>query len=668
LWAAIFLAFGLAADAVAFETAMHFTGVAIDGPFQLYDALRRIGAGYRPGVDFQFFHGLGVPYVHYWLYRLLGGGLRGSELARELITTTVYPFVFLLFFRAFVDSWTRALCLAAAALAASFALRLTVLPFALNSMLGLRSTLPVLVPAVLYAARDRRSRAVLGGALLGTATFVSTEQGLAVLLAYLAVASVATARSVTKRRCGAEAAATLGIAIVTLVLWLIAVGGIAGMRGALRYNFRLVPMDQYWFFGVPPNTFIPSWPAAMRMLVRLPTVGLAIFLGVVAAALYVQRLWSEPDGDVGRRHFALAVLAFYGLISCVSLLGVFTGAYAQPCWRAVVIIVLVEAYRLALADDARHARRAWLAVPRTIGLATLALTVWVFVTIRLIPIALGVSLPHIIVDHLAGTARFGIAGIWPETLRDGQAMINAHRAPNGDPPLLWSTYAGWLEARNGIFQPSFDYIIHALGPANREAYVQAFRRSRPALVQTVRPSYTQYEPWIENADWGFYAELLSAYSVAGATPWSFFWTRRPEPLPPPRLAATANIPAGLASIQLPPVPADSGSAATLLEIEIEYDVHNPLRALPIIGASPRYLVSISGAVSRLPLSLDPQMHRARFPLLIRSSQQPTLAFQTFSLLPGASWTPRVLRVFVRPLDAADQPWLTELTAALEQRR
>ena len=97
-----------AAFVVAFEGAMHFAGTAIDGPFQLYNALRRIGAGQRPGVDFQFFHGLGIPYVHYWLYRLFGAGLRGSELARELLATLAYPVVYVAVFYAFTRSWTRA--------------------------------------------------------------------------------------------------------------------------------------------------------------------------------------------------------------------------------------------------------------------------------------------------------------------------------------------------------------------------------------------------------------------------------------------------------------------------------------------------------------------------------------------------------------------------------
>src|SRR4051812_13210769 len=60
-----------------------------DGPFQLFNALRRIDAGQRGGVDFQFFHGIGLPYLFYPFYRLFGGSIHGSEFARQLIPLAI---------------------------------------------------------------------------------------------------------------------------------------------------------------------------------------------------------------------------------------------------------------------------------------------------------------------------------------------------------------------------------------------------------------------------------------------------------------------------------------------------------------------------------------------------------------------------------------------------
>src|SRR5262245_21297440 len=116
-WVILFLVFAAPSVIVAFENAMHFSGSAIDGPFQLYNALRRIQAGFRPGIDFQFFHGLGTAYLHYLPDRLFGGGLAGSQLARELIAAAAQPLVLLIAFRLFTGVWRKAMSLAALGIA-----------------------------------------------------------------------------------------------------------------------------------------------------------------------------------------------------------------------------------------------------------------------------------------------------------------------------------------------------------------------------------------------------------------------------------------------------------------------------------------------------------------------------------------------------------------------
>src|SRR5215813_14278893 len=73
-----------------------FKGFFADGPFQLYNALRRIDAGQLPGHDFPAFHGLGIPLAHYPFYRLLGGDLIGSELTRQLLSRLTSAGVYLL--------------------------------------------------------------------------------------------------------------------------------------------------------------------------------------------------------------------------------------------------------------------------------------------------------------------------------------------------------------------------------------------------------------------------------------------------------------------------------------------------------------------------------------------------------------------------------------------
>jgi hypothetical protein len=660
VWLGLFLVFAVALFVIEYETAMHFSGVAIDGPFQLLNALRRIQGGYRPGVDFQFFHGFGIPYLHYPLYRLFGGGLRGSELARQGISAVLCPLVFLIFFRVFLGDWRRALCLAAGALAACFLLRLLSILFALNGMLGVRSALPTLFPVVLYLAPTRRWRTIAGGLALGIALFISTEQGMAVTAAYVAVSVILLLRRGEWRGRLTEMVATVGLAMTTLVVCLLVIGGVGGMRGALSYNFRLVPMDQYWFFGAPPNLFITSWHMVAQIAVKVPLVSGCIVLAIMFAAIYLVRMWRASSETEMGRHFALAVLPVYGAVSCASMLGSFATTYAGPCWRAVLILLGLEAVRLAERSTTPIVARQWLGVPRLVGGAVVALCVWTLVRIPLVPRALTTSLPHVIVDHVAGRQPFGISGIWPATLPIAQRTIDQHRGPRGELPTLWSTYAGWIEARNGIYHPSFDYIIHALGPANRRAYVSTFHTVAPRLVQTVLPTYTPYEEWLEDNDWPFYDELLRWYTITSQTPWSLFWERRATPAAEPRLLGEMDVPPGTTALPLPPLPADSSAGTALLEIDVQYEIHNPLRRLPIIGTSPRYLIGIEGALNHNPVSLDPFVGATRFPVFVRAGQAPVLHFETFSLLPRAGWVPKRVRVFVRPIDERNRPWLESL--------
>jgi hypothetical protein len=570
----------------------------------------------------------------------------------------VFPASLLLFFRVFARTWTRAACLTAGAIAAVYALKIPALLFALNSMVGLRSTLPALIPIVLYLVEERSARILATGAMLGVALFVSTEQGLAAAGAFVLVSALLVVRRPAKSRQLLDAAATLAVGVATLFVALAVVGGFRGAAGALRYNFKLVPMDQYWFFGAPPNPFIPSWTDAFRMLFATPIIGLALAVGLAAVVIYGRRLWRVPVGESGRLEAALAFFATYGVLSCASLLGVFIPAYAETCWRVLISLAALELLWWADRREPGHAPT--IGVPRAARVATLLVAAWVIVASRSFRSTIFNSLPHFVAEHVVAHRGFEIAGIWPQTLAADDEILRAQRSKQGAPLKTWSTYAGWLEARAGVFQPSFDYIIHPLGPGNRRAYLEAFRATRPDLVQTVRPGYSQYELWIENANWDLYRELLQSYAIAGETPWSFFWERRADSAAAPLFLGGATLPPGANEVRLPVVPSDGASPVTVLDVELEYDAKNPFRWLPVVGPMPRYLIGVEGGVTPMPISLDPYVSSSHFPVFAKPGQSPVLHFRPFSLLPGASITVRSIRVSVLPVAGQNRAWLQEL--------
>src|SRR3954467_13749152 len=103
-WAAFaFLCVGFIS--IAADSALHFDDSPMDGPFQLFNAIRRLAAGQRFGGTFQFFHGPGLPYLHLIPFYLFGGTFLASEMTRQLVSIVVALAVFAVFFRGWTGSW-----------------------------------------------------------------------------------------------------------------------------------------------------------------------------------------------------------------------------------------------------------------------------------------------------------------------------------------------------------------------------------------------------------------------------------------------------------------------------------------------------------------------------------------------------------------------------------
>ncbi len=154
---AIFLAAGAAAS-LAWQTAVHslaFDGDFSDGPFQLYNALRRIAGGQIYGRDFQAFTGIGTNWAHLPIYLLAGADFRASEISRFLTSGLCHGAAAVALARAFGQAFpTRrdALLFGLLFFAAGAAVYWrTFQPGA--SLLGVRTFFPLLLAAALAAPR-----------------------------------------------------------------------------------------------------------------------------------------------------------------------------------------------------------------------------------------------------------------------------------------------------------------------------------------------------------------------------------------------------------------------------------------------------------------------------------------------------------------------------------
>src|SRR3954468_17407951 len=98
-WVVTFVVMVVSFASFAADTVFHFKDSPLDGPFQLFNGLRRIANGQRLGGTFQVFHGPGVPYLHYLPFRLFGGSFLASEFSRQFVSVTAAMLVLVAFFR-----------------------------------------------------------------------------------------------------------------------------------------------------------------------------------------------------------------------------------------------------------------------------------------------------------------------------------------------------------------------------------------------------------------------------------------------------------------------------------------------------------------------------------------------------------------------------------------
>ncbi|MCI9123310.1 MAG: hypothetical protein HFH35_04400 [Eubacterium sp.] len=91
---------------------------------------------------------------------------------------------------------------------------------------------------------------------------------------------------------------------------------------------------------------------------------------------------------------------------------------------------------------------------------------------------------------------------------------------------FFSTYASAQEVLEGTFQTSgWDYVIHVLGDAQREAYLSDFRQGDFPYTVTINKGFTNWEYWCERANWYFYRELYRGWHPVFAHSYAVYWER-----------------------------------------------------------------------------------------------------------------------------------------------
>jgi hypothetical protein len=580
-------ALGIALFGRVWSAVSPFDGMPFDGPFQTYNALRRIDDGQRPGKDFVVFHGVGGPLLQYPYFKLLGGDIAASEISRVYLCRLQVVVVILLFSWFFQAGVCRSLLFWPMALGLDAPTYLA--HSATNGLLEFRSLFPIIVAGFILAPREIRWRPLWIGISTAFALLCGVEQGMAVTVAGMgsAVAAAAISRhKPTAWKVLRETALGLSLGVALMLLVWFAIGGTAGVLACLKFYFAELPNDQFWYFGVPPNPIHDGSWANHRLYTAIL---------VLSPICFFVNWWtfrrSQTEAE-SRLAIGLMTLCGYAGLASTSYLGIAAGINLCPSIRALVAALMSKAAAWTARFDAPAAEPDN-SYTRTILFATLLIG------------------PLVITPFARSNEQFG----YSQACKDDLAVFTrvSGKAPGeAKTGLVWSDYAGAIEGELGIFNPHTDYIIHALGPERRASYLKKFEEVKPEYVVTAGPNF-QFTPWLWQSFWQFYRQIFLDYDVVARTRYMHVWKRRPAD--PTTEKETAWIDA---------TPLDDGAEfqiacphtpgkVPLLEVKVSYSTSNPLGKLPVIGKLPRLFIYPSGTLTTLPVSLPPYQNEFVFP-------------------------------------------------------
>jgi len=629
----------------SFQHSLWFDGVPDNGPFQIFDPLRRIAAGQVGGRDFIFFHGIGVPYLNYVLFALFGAkSLVAAELSRQL--TSFFLFVISLGMFVWITlKRTPARWIGAALSVIVIEALFPMSPAPGHSLESLRSTMPIFAFAVLQLSINDRLKAIAAGFFVGAGFVCGTEHGIGLALALILVSAVTLAQGILSKRKHlddgfrgikflAMASATAAICAISLMLLLC---GVKGSLKAIRYNLVELPTDQFWFFGSPPLPYLGSW----RELVTDHHVFLCFFptgAALIVLGWFLVRCWNRPL-RLGTDWEALVILMlFYGILTGVPLLGILSRHYVFPLTRTMVLIGLVVVANVG--------------VPRLPSGWIVAqwqnwpiVTTFTFVAVCVLGVAAftrsSVVSASGLVHHLRADSysysRF-LDSHWDSYMTEATRLIDSNR--KRPTVSLWSVYSALLESHYGVFNPAEDYIIHAVGPERWRHYLATFHNVEPEFVQT-RTQTFDFQEWQQDERWEFFEDLLNNYTPLKTVNHALFWQRIDRPwLMPVEDFRTVPLDQESRSAVLPVVTGPDRIGV----VRVRYRVSNPWAKLPLVGKTPRYLAIIEGSPRNLTISFPQYETQFQFPVQLQSGRPITLRFRTDTLLPGAVFKPNEVQI------------------------
>lgn len=602
---------------LALNSAIYMNTYAANGTFQLYNPLLRLAEGQVIAKDFPFFHGIGIPLLHYPLFALMGHGVFAAEFVKIFISTAAFLVSTVLFFYAYFKNIQKAVI--ASSIFTILAIYCVDVVYPGNSLVGLRSTMPIIAAAFMLWRPIWRIT-IKGIAiplyypiltiLLGLGVACGTEQGLAAAVAFSLVELFfyTQGRYTISQWWWRYLVKILLIVTATYIVLFILTLGHA--NEALHYALIDVAKDQGWYFGAPPNDFLA--PSTIHYLFGESVIPFAPFMlaGLLLTLYLVLRKHTAE-----RQNYTIYFLIIYGLVVfAVSITGYWApGAQLIPLNRVLSMLLIAHItscifYLITTYTkrDSRIVYKILAIIPSTVlmGYVVSSAVDHIKIARDLDPIT---TIRHArIARHVADDSYISVA--W-------QKRFAAFRPYIKPGETIWDTYGSIYSTTLGKRvgpRGGEDYIIHALGETRRDQYAQDFISSRAQFVTTLKPSYFLYEEWLWMRHWDFYRHLLTHYEIIADNDSHILWKRLPNTDRDIATAPIQSIKKSDGSYVMHINPSDS---LRILEATIHYTPRNDIPA--VSSKLSRYLISITGSsAQRFPISLPPYSSTWKFPITV----------------------------------------------------
>ena len=681
------LVLGLVALVVAWiavdATGRNLDFIAFNGAFQNFNPMQRMRLGQTPGSDFQ-------PYLGLWVTHLLSaamgwGTTLGASMAssRALCGGLFFAFTLLLGGLARLSMGLNVALAAALFLHASgagplkgpgYLIGLQDLAKPTASVLLLRAAAPFLAACVLLLLAAQRKlvspqRMTLVCALMaGLLLPWSNDYGFATAACLYAFTLLQQPRAAWLRTTLFYGSVSAAVGAGTLLLlthgrpwpW-------------LEYNFLGVARDQFWYFQ-----------GHKILELEVPPLPLLWVGGCCMASLYActgtAALWDSPQR---LRRPLLTLLGVATLLGgTVSSMGSIHNAhyFAPAYW--VTLYMGLDLLRLGWAARRRLSAWHFTALP--------VLPVWAYA----LALACSAALPWLqrLTPHGPLQTRLDVpqlgghlAPAYDKMLALG-TELRAATAALPATERLFSTYATALDVLAGAQQPTgHDYIIHALGPAHRQAYNSALANGLPPFATTLRESYTPWETWSRRVNWDFYRVLLAHYRPMDQTFYNTVWERHPggvqQSLGPVQCTLQQVLPHRVSiTLAYPGRPSLAWGEVRIVEVDLSYRaiakrtriLHGGLRQLTLVRdiRSARFSPTGTDGSTEANFNLPPAPSSAtatswRFPVEIHPEQPAVLEVEVLPAYQSELWVDACTAVDVVGKDAVDAFPLARLHAAAE---